>query len=185
MTPEEMARIAQARTDSDCFNELFQQYLPLIRNTMTKFYIRDFAREDWLQEARIALLKAVREFDGSRGSKFGAYYKLLLHAHFTSLLRKYMAKKRRVDAEAIVMESPPAASARLWAANPAEWAALNRLNFTALFETLTPLEQQAVRLALRPSPFPYANRSMARALLRARGKITRALFDGEGPVDED
>lgn len=106
MNAEELSLIQRARTESQAFATLFNQYLPLVLKTVKAYYIRDFAYDDWLQEARIAMLNAVRRYDGSSGSRFGSFYRMVLVSHINSLLRNRLAQKRMADATAIIIPDP-------------------------------------------------------------------------------
>ncbi|WP_262315682.1 sigma-70 family RNA polymerase sigma factor [Lacticaseibacillus parakribbianus] len=101
MNEAELAQIHRAQDDSEDFETLFNQYRPLVYGQLKRYNLRDFDRDDWLQEARIAMYKAVQHFNGRRGSQFGPYYQLVLHSHFNSLLRRQLALKRQSDAQAI------------------------------------------------------------------------------------
>lgn len=84
------------RGDCSHFEVLFQRYLPLVKNMIRDFYVQGFERDDFIQEARIVLNKTVLFFNAKRGHTFGNYFKLNLTNHFNSLVRKDMAKKRRI-----------------------------------------------------------------------------------------
>lgn len=77
------------------FEQLFLQYQPMILNLKHDYFLRDLDHEDWLQESRIALHKAIETFDPQRQTTFGAYYRRVLKNHFCSLLRKQEALKRK------------------------------------------------------------------------------------------
>ncbi|WP_125705154.1 sigma factor [Lacticaseibacillus daqingensis] len=106
MNEAELALIRAAMAESGAFEQLFHQYLPLVGSVIKQFYLVGFERDDWLQEARIAMLKTVGRFDGSRGSKFGPYYRLVLTSHYRSLVRRQMAQKRRIDTTAMLVADP-------------------------------------------------------------------------------
>ncbi|WP_179395863.1 sigma-70 family RNA polymerase sigma factor [Lacticaseibacillus absianus] len=175
MTEEELELIRLARTDSVAFERLFRQYLPLVGNTVRQFYLIGFEQEDWLQEARIALLKTVGRYDGSRGSKFGPYYRLVLRSHYRSLLRRQMAKKRHIDSTATLVADPHAE----YATYPLTHDEREReLIFLAtadrFFATLSPLELLALQVNLLGRPEAQQPR-MRRALERAKEKYLRYL----------
>lgn len=98
--------IQRASQDSNAFEQLFKQYMPLVGKVIKTYHLRNYTRDDWLQEARIAMLKAVEHFDGSQGSQFGAYYKMVLVSHIRSLLRKQFAQKRTVDKQYVLADVP-------------------------------------------------------------------------------
>ncbi|MGM0238369.1 sigma-70 family RNA polymerase sigma factor [Enterococcus sp. AZ103] len=91
--------------ESDCFEELFDKYSPVIFRMRTRYYIRDFESDDWLQEGRLALLKAIKTYKEDQGTTFGLYYKTVLENHICSLLRKQEAKKRKALHQSISIEN--------------------------------------------------------------------------------
>lgn len=95
LTDDEIIKMIR-NGDSSHFEELFHRYLPLVKNMVRDFYVQGFERDDFIQEARIVLNKTVLFFNAKRGHTFGNYFKLNLTNHFNSLVRKDMAKKRRI-----------------------------------------------------------------------------------------
>lgn len=83
--------------------ELFEMYRPLVENSKSLFWIRDYDAQDWNQEALIICYEAVQTYDQSKG-KFGAFYKKLLHNRAITLLRYSRAKRRVGDEMAISLE---------------------------------------------------------------------------------
>ncbi len=69
MKKEELSLIREAVNDSEAFRKLFEQYRPLVLKVLKPYNLREFSYEDWLQEARIAMIKAVARYDGSSGSQ--------------------------------------------------------------------------------------------------------------------
>ena len=94
MKKEELSLIREAVNDSEAFRKLFEQYRPLVLKVLKPYNLREFSYEDWLQEARIAMIKAVARYDGSSGSQFGPYYRMVLQSHLRSILRRHFAHKR-------------------------------------------------------------------------------------------
>lgn len=83
--------------DYSPFEILFQRYTPLVKNVIKDYYILGYERDDFIQEARIVFNKTILFYDKTRGHTFGNYYKLNLKNHLFSLIRKDMAKKRRIE----------------------------------------------------------------------------------------
>lgn len=88
----------------DQFQQLFFKYQPLVLHLKQYYYLRDFDHDDWLQESRIALLKATKTYDPHRQTTFGVYYKRILKNHFCSLVRKQEAQKRKAQTYAIYLD---------------------------------------------------------------------------------
>lgn len=94
MKATELTLINEAITNSTAFSQLFKQYRPLVLTVLRPYHLRDFSHEDWLQEARIAMLKAITRYDGSSGSQFGPYYRMVLQSH----LRQSCGNTLRINA---------------------------------------------------------------------------------------
>lgn len=90
--------------DSMVFEEMFQQYVPIIYKMESRYLIRDFEHDDWLQEGRIALNSALKSYREDRGTTFGLYYKMILENRIRSLLRRQQAKKRLAQQQAVSIE---------------------------------------------------------------------------------
>ncbi|WP_082397691.1 sigma-70 family RNA polymerase sigma factor [Lacticaseibacillus camelliae] len=176
MTPEEILMIHQAATDSDLFAQLFAQYKPLVLTVLKSYYIRDYTRDDWLQEARIAMLKAIARYDGTAGSKFGPFYRLVLLSHIRSLLRKHLAQKRAADTTAMVMANPGAILPPSFASGQRiEDNLVLRSELAGYVDGLSPLERRGLLVVLENSD-QATRQAYRRAIERSKVKLTR-YFD--------
>lgn len=92
------------KIDGAAFEEMFSQYLPVVYNMQSRYSIRDFDFDDWLQEGRIALYDALQSYRKGRGTTFGLYYKMIFENRIRSLLRRQQARKRLAQHQAISME---------------------------------------------------------------------------------
>lgn len=90
--------------DDAAFEEMFSQYLPVIYNMQSRYVIRDFDHDDWLQEGRIALNDAIHSYRKGHGTTFGLYYKMIFENRIRSLLRRQQAKKRLAQQQAVSIE---------------------------------------------------------------------------------
>ncbi|WP_054719045.1 hypothetical protein [Lacticaseibacillus manihotivorans] len=70
---EIMTLVKRAAHDSDAFEALFAQYQPMLINMIEHYHLTGFDRDDWLQESRAALLRAVITFNGDTGSIWGIF----------------------------------------------------------------------------------------------------------------
>ncbi|MFD1393491.1 sigma-70 family RNA polymerase sigma factor [Lacticaseibacillus jixianensis] len=174
MTPEELAMIRQAATDSDLFAQVFEQYKPMVLTVIKAYYIRDFALDDWLQEARIAMLKAINRYDGSAGSKFGPFFRMVLLSHVHSLLRRHLAQKRSADATAVVMANPGAILPPSFASGQRiEDNMVLRSELAGYVASLSPMERRGLLVVLNDQgegALPYR-----RAIERSKIKFTQFL----------
>lgn len=71
--------------DSVAFEEMFNQYIPVVYSMQNRYKIRDFDFDDWLQEGRIALNDAIQSYRKNRGTTFGLYYKMIFENRVRSL----------------------------------------------------------------------------------------------------
>lgn len=94
----------EEKFDSEAFEEMFSQYLPIIYSIQSRYQIRDFDSDDWLQEGRIALNDALHSYRKDRGTTFGLYYKMIFENRIRSLLRRQRAKKRLAQQNAVSIE---------------------------------------------------------------------------------
>lgn len=182
MEASELALILQAKQDSEAFMQLFRRYKPVALAQMKRVHIRAMAREDWLQEAQLALLRAVRQYDAKSGSQFGAYYKMILHSHYVSLLRRALAKKRAPENSLASLSGEGEQEA--WfdkqhrsARNEEERRRALALDWHQFISLLSPLEREA--LTLCSCGVTSLTPQQRRALERVRVKVRRYLLDLE------
>lgn len=81
--------------DSDSFEYLFQQYLPIVMRVKAKYFLRGYDRDDWLQEGRITFFNTIANFDGRRHITLGKFFQTNFQNRIYSLIRREMAFKRR------------------------------------------------------------------------------------------
>ena len=89
-----VALVKSAPSDSLAFAQLFHQYEPIVFRIMRDYFIPSYTREDWLQECGIALIEAAQRYEGSKGSKFGPWYRLVIVSRISSMIRQNCAEKR-------------------------------------------------------------------------------------------
>ncbi|MFD1486202.1 sigma-70 family RNA polymerase sigma factor [Lacticaseibacillus baoqingensis] len=167
--------VQRAQADSDAFAQLFAQYLPLVKKLLYTYHLPNYDRDDWYQEARIALLNAARRYNGSSGSRFGAYFRLVLNAHLASVMRYALAKKRRGDIETLVIAEPVDRPKELQLGQEVENGLLIAIQVEELFQSLSSLEAQAVLNAI--APLARSAGQLARAQERAKRKVVQFALD--------
>lgn len=91
---EQLELIVRARYDSDALVILFEQYHGLVNKIIRRFYLAGMSREDWTAEAMQVMHQTCFKFDGTHGSQFGSYYRMILNKHYLSMMRDARAKKR-------------------------------------------------------------------------------------------
>ncbi|KRM71476.1 sigma-70 family RNA polymerase sigma factor [Lacticaseibacillus brantae] len=165
--------IRQAANDSTAFDNLFTKYLPLVRTVIRTYHLREFDRDDWLQESRIAMLKAAQHFDGSSGSQFGAYYRMVLLSHIRSLLRRHYAQKRAADAQSFLIEQ--IALERLLPGgrlDVAEEQFLMRVELPQFYQQLSTIEQTILLRLMQESSGTFTAKEQ-RLIRQIRQKLIR------------
>lgn len=96
MSDEELIRMIRDG-DGYPFQILFSRYHPLVTNLTKEYYLKSYEKEDLWQEARMVFHKTIQTYDKAKGHTFGNFYKLNFKHHIFSLIRKDMAKKRRIE----------------------------------------------------------------------------------------
>ena len=96
MSDEELIHMIK-NGDGYPFKILFERYHPLVTKLTKEYYLKSYELEDLWQEARIVFHKTIQTYDQDKGHTFGNFYKLNFKHHIFSLIRKDMAKKRRIE----------------------------------------------------------------------------------------
>ena len=89
-SPEQLVALIQ-QGHPMYFEELFCRFLPLVKKFNKAYYLRSLEQEDFWQEARMVLHKAVQSYVPEKGLQFASFYKLTLKHHIFSLIRKESA----------------------------------------------------------------------------------------------
>ena len=76
--------------------EMLTKYEPLILKMISKYQFPFAQREDYLQEGRLTLLKAIENYQEEYKKTFTKYFELLLTNRFNSLYREYQKSKNQV-----------------------------------------------------------------------------------------
>ncbi|MFT8447216.1 MAG: sigma-70 family RNA polymerase sigma factor [Liquorilactobacillus nagelii] len=83
--------------DSLAFKSLFQKYLPVVCNSITRYHFRFLEIEDLVQEARLVCYQDVLAYKLKSQVSFGKFFQRSLRNHYCSLLRKENASKRQQE----------------------------------------------------------------------------------------
>ena len=73
MTEEKKLIAAAAKGDADALTALIVRYTPMLRSLVAPFYIAGADRDDLLQEAILAFIKAVNRYDETKGAAFSSF----------------------------------------------------------------------------------------------------------------
>lgn len=92
---DELDLIIQARLGTnEGMNEMFTRYRPLIRKVWQQYYVTDLELDDWTQEAKLVMVKALRSYQWRSLDEFGGFYKQSLVNRILDLYRARQAYKR-------------------------------------------------------------------------------------------
>ena len=182
----ELVRRVQEEGDHEAVDLLLARYRPLIEAAAGRYFLRGGDREDLLQEARIGLLEAARQFDRSRPS-FAAYATVSVHNQLRDAVRRDAARPQRLLSEASSLDAQdsaqfPDAPATLEVLEDAALdEAIVRLSH-ALQTKLSPLEREVILARLAgleqaeiAAQVGGAPRRVEAALARARRKLRLAF----------
>lgn len=98
--------IKLAKTGDDIYLEiLLERYKPLVLSLANRYFIRGQDRDDVIQEAMIALFKAIQAFDTDKQTSFAAFVKTTTQNHMIDSIRKSEAKNNRVLSDAVSIEN--------------------------------------------------------------------------------
>lgn len=104
---EELVEMLQQQFDDLIFEELFSRFLPLYKRNSRMIIIPDFQFDDYLQEARLTLFHAVKNFQvNERHQHLAPYYAKAYENRLLNQLRKRHAKKRCPEELLISLSEP-------------------------------------------------------------------------------
>lgn len=81
------------------FEVLVELCQPITYGVTKRFFLPDYEKEDFLQEARTVLVSSTSSWKVEKGMPFLQYYHMQLLNHLNMLVRKNYAQKRRVNLE--------------------------------------------------------------------------------------
>lgn len=75
LSDEALCRLAQ-QGSGQAAEDLVKRYTRLVKTCARPYFLVGADEEDLLQEGMLGLMKAIREFDGRKGTPFGAFARL-------------------------------------------------------------------------------------------------------------
>ncbi|OJG67658.1 sigma-70 family RNA polymerase sigma factor [Enterococcus moraviensis] len=90
--------------DALAFDQLYRKYHPVVHKFRKKYYLKDFDREDWLQEGRIVFHKSLEKYQEVHNVSIGKFFKSNFENHIRSLIRKQCALKRTIDIQSVSLD---------------------------------------------------------------------------------
>ncbi|AYW47662.1 sigma-70 family RNA polymerase sigma factor [Tetragenococcus osmophilus] len=83
--------------DEKAMIKLFEYYRPVIHAMRTKYYLRDFDEQDWIQEGLIIFNRCLHEYKVNQQTTLGIFFKRAFENEIVSLVRKNYAYKRKTS----------------------------------------------------------------------------------------
>ncbi len=175
----------QARQgDSEALQHLFYQYRPLIYSIKSKYFLRDFDEQDWLQEGLIMFHECLQRFEEEFGTTLGALFKKSFENRIRSFVRKECAYKRKSNLQAISLEQKffqdgsEYFNEQLAADSPLEQIIIEE-TLAECRELLSDLEKAAFsRYALGDErPLAQSPQTLRSAYDRSKRKITQYILE--------
>lgn len=90
--------------EAEKFDRLYQKYHPVVYRLQQKYYLKDFDREDWLQEGRIIFHRSLEKYEEAHDVSIGKFFKSNFENHIRSLVRKQCAIKRTIDTQSVSLD---------------------------------------------------------------------------------
>ncbi|ALS02297.1 RNA polymerase subunit sigma-30 [Enterococcus silesiacus] len=90
--------------DTVKFDRLYHKYHPVVYKFQKKYYLKDFDREDWLQEGRIIFHRSLEKYEEAHDVSIGKFFKSNFENHIRSLVRKQCALKRTIDTQSVSLD---------------------------------------------------------------------------------
>lgn len=136
------------------FEDIFSQYRPVVLKTKSRYYLKSYELDDWLQEGRYVCYQSILTFDSSKNVTFGLYFKINFDRYICSMIRKQQAKKRSGEQYVTSLDSRVGLSESLEYYNVTEdkraEASVNyiyiRDEITTISDSLSELERGTLRL---------------------------------------
>ena len=92
LSDEALCRLAQ-QGSGQAAEDLVKRYTRLVKTCARPYFLVGADEEDLLQEGMLGLMKAIREFDGRKGTPFGAFARLCVMRKIFSAVRAAAAPK--------------------------------------------------------------------------------------------
>ena len=92
MTDEALCRLAQ-QSSGPAAEDLVKRYTRLVKTCARPYFLAGADAEDVIQEGMLGLMKAIREFDSTKGVPFGVFARLCIQRKIYSATRAASARK--------------------------------------------------------------------------------------------
>ena len=176
----------QARQgDSEALQHLFYQYRPLIYSIKSKYFLRDFDEQDWLQEGLIMFHECLQRFEEEFGTTLGALFKKSFENRIRSFVRKECAYKRKSNQQTVsyeqkfLQEGSEGIAEYTMTDNPLDHIVIQE-TLAECQDLLSALEKEAFAVYVLGNQVSiYSERTLRSAYDRSKRKITQQLRQAE------
>lgn len=156
--------------NEDALQTMFDKYDILIKSKIKKYNFPQNLYEDYLQEGRLMLLKAIETFDEKYEKTFNKYFDLILSNHFNNLYNKakrynnsmILVETNSVDVEVIEEELDEIEYPDL-----GKLPQIEQIVFEYFFKGKYPIREICMR-------FKYEDKQVYNAIQRIRIKLKKA-----------
>lgn len=89
--------------NSEATDAIITNYETLVKNVIKKrgFFLHDGENDDLMQEGRMAIYHAIKNYDESRGAKFFSYAKIIIDRRLQNYIKKTNAQNTRINSFAL------------------------------------------------------------------------------------
>ena len=105
LTDEELCHLA-ASGNRDAEETLVTRYNRLVRTCARPFFLAGGDSEDLTQEGMVGLIKAVREYDGSKETTFRTFAEVCIRNRLYSVLRAAAREKHQALNQSVSLDTP-------------------------------------------------------------------------------
>jgi len=136
------------------FEKLLEICQPITLSVMSKYFLKGYDRDDFLQESRRVLINAANEYRIEEGMPFLQYYHMSLSNRLNMLVRKELAQKRKINMETFSLdELTDRAGSHVRGTSPTtddpEEATIVKEMFESYIIELSPFEEDIFELFLK------------------------------------
>ena len=105
MSDETLCRLAQ-QSNGSAAEDLVKRYTRLVKTCARPFFLAGADAEDVIQEGMLGLMKAIREFDSTKGVPFNVFARLCIQRKIYSATRSASALKHRPLNQSMSLDRP-------------------------------------------------------------------------------
>ena len=105
MSDETLCRLAQ-QSNGSAAEDLVKRYTRLVKTCARPFFLAGADAEDVIQEGMLGLMKAIREFDSTKGVPFSVFARLCIQRKIYSATRSASALKHQPLNQSMSLDRP-------------------------------------------------------------------------------